>query len=103
MSEPNGTKILTNNRRARHLYHLSDHLETGMVLTGSEVKSAREGKIQLADAYGTLRGRELWLVNAHISRTGRPIARTTIPSVRGSSLPTAVRSTGSGSRHARKD
>ncbi|MCY4585170.1 MAG: SsrA-binding protein SmpB [Bryobacterales bacterium] len=70
MSEPNDIKILTNNRRARYLYHLSDYLETGMVLTGSEVKSAREGKIQLSDAYGTLRGRELWLVNAHISPYG---------------------------------
>jgi len=67
MSDSNGIKILTDNRRARYQYHLSDNLETGMVLTGSEVKSARAGKMQLSDAYGKLRGRELWLVNAHIS------------------------------------
>lgn len=70
MSDSNGIKILTDNRRARHQYHLSDNLETGMVLTGSEVKSARAGKMQLSDAYGKLRGRELWLVNAHISPYG---------------------------------
>ncbi len=70
MSESNGIKILTDNRRARHDYLLSDHLETGMVLTGSEVKAARGGKIQLSDAYGTIRGGELWLVNMHISPYG---------------------------------
>ena len=70
MSEPVGIKILTDNRRARHEYFLSDHLELGMVLTGSEVKAARAGKIQLSDSYGTLRNGELWLFNAHISHYG---------------------------------
>ena len=60
-------KLLAENRKARHDYFLQDRLETGMVLTGSEVKSARNGKIQLVDAYGTIRDNELWLMNAHIS------------------------------------
>ena len=62
-----GIKLLAENRKARHDYFLEDRLETGMVLTGSEVKSARNGKIQLVDAYGTIRDNELWLMNAHIS------------------------------------
>lgn len=70
MSDSNGIKILTDNRRARHEYSLSEHLETGMVLTGSEVKAARAGKIQLSDSYGTIRRGELWLQNAHISHYG---------------------------------
>jgi len=67
MQQPDGIKVLTDNRKARHEYFLFDRLETGMVLTGSEVKSARDGKIQLVDAYGAIQGGELWLFNAHIS------------------------------------
>lgn len=61
-------KILSDNRSARHLYHLSDRLEAGMVLTGTEVKAARDGKIQLKEAYAEVSGGEAWLVNAHISQ-----------------------------------
>lgn len=61
-------KVLSDNRFAGHLYHLSDRLEAGLVLTGTEVKSAREGKIQLRDAYGEVAGGEAWLVNAHIGQ-----------------------------------
>ena len=70
MQETNGIKLLCDNRKARHEYFLMDRIETGMVLTGSEVKSARNGKIQLADAYGTIKGNELYLMNAHISAYG---------------------------------
>ena len=60
-------RVLTDNRRAHYKYFLLDRLETGMVLSGSEVKSARAGKIQLVDAYGAIQGNDLWLFNAHIS------------------------------------
>ena len=59
--------ILADNRRARRLYTLLERFEAGMVLTGAEVKSCRNGRIQLSDAYATVKGGELWLHNAHIS------------------------------------
>jgi SsrA-binding protein len=60
-------KILADNRPAGHNYFLLDRFEAGMALTGTEVKSAREGKVQLKDAYAEVVGNEAWLVNAHIS------------------------------------
>ena len=60
-------KILTDNRHAGHRYHLMERFEAGLVLTGTEVKSARAGKIQLKDSYAEVLGNEAWLVNAHIS------------------------------------
>ena len=68
MAEKNaGSKVLSDNRQAGHNYFLMDRYEAGMVLTGTEVKSAKTGKIQLKDAYGTVEGNEAWLLNAHIS------------------------------------
>ncbi len=66
-SDP-GRKILADNRPAGHNYFLFDRFEAGMALTGTEVKSAREGKVQLKDAYAEVVGNEAWLVNAHISQ-----------------------------------
>jgi len=63
-----GIKILTDNRQAGHLYTLSDRMEAGLVLSGTEVKSARDGKIQLKDAFGEVVGGEAWLMNAHIGQ-----------------------------------
>ncbi len=60
-------KILAHNRPAGHNFHLLDRFEAGLVLTGTEVKSARDGKVQLKDAYAEIRGGEAWLVNSHIS------------------------------------
>lgn len=60
-------KILSDNRQASHNYHLSDRLEAGIQLSGTEVKAAKTGKIQLKDAYAEVAGNEAWLVNAHIS------------------------------------
>lgn len=60
-------KIVADNRQARHNYHLSDFLEAELALTGTEVKSAREGKVQLVDAYAEITEGEAWLVNAHFS------------------------------------
>jgi SsrA-binding protein len=61
-------KILSDNRAAGHNYYLSDRVEAGLVLTGTEVKAARDGKIQLKDAFSEVLGNEAWLVNAHISQ-----------------------------------
>src|SRR5215469_16287380 len=61
-------KILSDNRSAGHNYHLSDRMEAGLVLTGTEVKSAKDAKIQLKDAYAEVVGNEAWLVNAHIGQ-----------------------------------
>lgn len=60
-------KILSDNRQAGHNYFLMDRFEAGIVLTGTEVKSAKSGKVQLRDSYATIEGNEAWLVNAHIS------------------------------------
>ena len=67
MARRSGEKLIAENRRARHEYHLLERLEGGLVLTGTEVKSLREGRANLARAYGDVRGGEVWLVGAHIS------------------------------------
>lgn len=64
----NSLKILSENRQAGHNYFLFDRFEAGMVLTGTEVKAAKDSKIQLKEAYGAVLGNEAWLVNAHISQ-----------------------------------
>lgn len=62
-----GQKIVCENRKARHDYHLEEFFEAGLVLTGSEVKSLRSGKAQLHDCYARIMNGELFLINAHIS------------------------------------
>jgi SsrA-binding protein len=61
-------KILSDNRSAGHHYTLSDRLEAGLVMTGTEVKAARDGKVQLKDAFAEIIGNEAWLNNAHIGQ-----------------------------------
>src|SRR5437870_8328468 len=61
-----GEKLIVDNRRARHDYHLLERFEAGIVLTGSEVKSLREGRASLQQAYADVRDGEAWLVGAHI-------------------------------------
>ncbi len=60
-------KILSDNRQAGHHYHLLDRYEAGIALTGTEVKAAKSGKVQLQDSYAEVAGNEAWLMNAHIS------------------------------------
>ena len=60
-------ETIAKNRRARHDYSILDTYEAGIVLTGSEVKSLREGKANLADSYGIVRDGEIYLINLHIS------------------------------------
>jgi SsrA-binding protein len=62
-----GGRDITVNRRARHDFHIEENFEAGLVLTGSEVKSLRAGKVQLKDSYGRIERGEVWLFNAHIS------------------------------------
>jgi SsrA-binding protein len=62
-----GEKLIAENRKARHEYHLLERHEAGVVLTGSEVKSLRAGGGQIQRAFADIRDGELWLVGAHIS------------------------------------
>ena len=62
-----GPKALATNRAAGHEYHLLQRFEAGIALTGTEVKSARLGKVNLKDAYARIMNGELFLLNAHIS------------------------------------
>ncbi len=63
---PGGKKLVAQNRRARHDYFIEDTIEAGLVLTGSEVKSLRQGKGSIAEAYVAENGGELYLQGAHI-------------------------------------
>ncbi len=67
MAQQSDIKILSDNRSAGHNYHLLDRYEAGLVLTGTEVKSAKTGKIQLKESYAEITDGEAFLVNAHIS------------------------------------
>jgi SsrA-binding protein len=66
-SSPDGIKIAVRNRKARHEFHVLETLEAGLVLQGTEVKSLREGKANLQDAFARFDAGELWLFNLHIS------------------------------------
>jgi SsrA-binding protein len=61
-------KVLSDNRQAGHNYHLLERYEAGLALTGTEVKAAKDGKIQLKDSFAEVVGNEAWLLNAHISQ-----------------------------------
>ena len=63
-----GIKIVAQNRRAAHDYFLEDRFDAGIVLTGSEIKSIRAGRVNLREAYVQAQGREVFLLNAHISQ-----------------------------------
>ncbi len=64
---PPGRKLIVENRRARHDYAISDRVEAGIALTGTEVKSLRDGGGNLRDAYAQLRAGEVFLVGANIA------------------------------------
>ena len=67
MAREKGEKTIVDNRRARHEYHLLERFEAGLVLSGTEVKSLREGRAQVRQAYAEIRGHEAWLVGLHIA------------------------------------
>ncbi|MCA9321193.1 MAG: SsrA-binding protein SmpB [Planctomycetes bacterium] len=64
---PDGRKVVAVNRRARHEFHFVDEFEAGLVLIGSEVKSIRDGKASLSEAYGRVINGEIWLLGLHIA------------------------------------
>ena len=64
---PKATKTIATNRKAFFDYEIMDRFEAGLVLTGTEIKSVRAGKVDLRDAYARVQNGELWLSNAHIA------------------------------------
>jgi SsrA-binding protein len=67
MKQKEGIKVVAQNRKARHNYFIEDSYEAGMVLKGTEVKSLREGKVNLKDGYARIKDGELFLMDVHIS------------------------------------
>ena len=66
MPREQGQKLIAQNKRARHDYTIGETYEAGLVLTGTEVKSLRQGRASLVDAYGSVADGEAWLIGAHI-------------------------------------
>jgi SsrA-binding protein len=64
--QPEGEKTVASNRRARHDYEILERFEAGIVLTGSEVKSLRQGRASVGEAFARVEGGELWLESMHI-------------------------------------
>ncbi|MBF0202188.1 MAG: SsrA-binding protein, partial [Desulfamplus sp.] len=60
-------KIVAHNKKARHDYHISDEIEAGIVLVGTEVKSIRQGRVNLKDSYADVKNGEVFLKQMHIS------------------------------------
>ena len=66
MVKEQGQKVIARNKKARHEYFIEDTWEAGLVLTGTEVKSLREGRASLVDGFAQIRDGELWMYNVHI-------------------------------------
>ncbi|NET40317.1 MAG: SsrA-binding protein SmpB [Cyanothece sp. SIO1E1] len=66
-NQSNAYKVLSDNRQARYLYEILETYEAGIELQGTEVKSIRQGKVNLRDGYALIRNGEVWLLNVHIS------------------------------------
>jgi len=64
-ADSNG-RIVAENRKARHNYHIEETFEAGLALTGTEVKSLREGRANIAESYAEEKGGQIWLINGHI-------------------------------------
>ena len=67
MSKQTGNKILADNRKAFHDYEILEKYTAGIVLTGTEIKSARKGSVNLKDGFARIEDGEMWLYNVHIS------------------------------------
>jgi SsrA-binding protein len=65
--KPIGIKLIAQNKKAYHDYHIEETLEAGIALTGTEVKSLRAGRANLRDSYAAVEDGELWLIGVHIS------------------------------------
>jgi len=66
-TKQNDDNVLAQNKKARHDYNILETVEAGVVLTGTEIKSARERRLNLKDGFAQIRNGEAWLVNVHIS------------------------------------
>ncbi|MEU0391185.1 SsrA-binding protein SmpB [Streptomyces sp. NPDC006208] len=66
MAKETGRKLIAQNKKARHDYHIIDTYECGLVLMGTEVKSLRQGRASLADGFVQIDGHEAWLHNVHV-------------------------------------
>ncbi|MDX3849063.1 MULTISPECIES: SsrA-binding protein SmpB [unclassified Streptomyces] len=66
MAKETGRKLIAQNKKARHDYHILDTYECGLVLTGTEVKSLRQGRASLVDGFVQIDGHEAWLHNVHV-------------------------------------
>ena len=67
MAKESGSRLIANNKKAYHDYFIEDTYEAGIVLTGTEIKSIREGKVNIKDSYAIIRNNEIYLLNTHIS------------------------------------
>ena len=67
MADKNSTRLIANNKKAFHDYFVEEKIEAGMVLVGTEVKSVRDGKINLRDSFASCKNGEVWVHNVHIS------------------------------------
>lgn len=67
MAESNNIKIIAQNKKARHEYFILENIETGIELFGTEVKSIRDGKVNIADSYASIKGGEVFLIGMNIS------------------------------------
>lgn len=65
---PKGPRTVATNRKARHDYFIEETFEAGMVLTGTEIKSVRDGRVNLRDGFVLVKNDEAWMMNVHISR-----------------------------------
>ena len=66
MARESGTKLIAQNKKARHDYHIEQTYECGLVLTGTEVKALRAGRASLVDGFAQVKDGEIWLHNVHI-------------------------------------
>src|SRR5260370_16957000 len=71
MVRERGQKTIAQNKKARHDYFIEDVYEAGLVLTGTEVKSLREGRASLVDGYAQIRDAEVWIYNVHITENNQ--------------------------------
>lgn len=65
--KPTGTKLIAQNKKAFHDYHIEETLEVGIALTGTEVKSIRGGRANLRESYASIEGGELFIIGMHVS------------------------------------
>ena len=65
---PKGPRTVATNRKARHEYFIEETFEAGIALTGTEIKSVRNGRVNLGDGFVLVRGSEAWLMNVHIAQ-----------------------------------